>query len=53
MDIVDILSLSLHLMPQGGYDSGSETNPNSVAESESDSSDECDLHFLTIFGGYF
>ena len=42
-----------------GYDSGSETiNTNSVAESESDSSDECDLthyliHFLTIFGGYF
>ena len=27
-------------MPQGGYDSGYETNPNSMAESESDSSDE-------------
>ena len=37
------LSLSLHKMQQDGYDTGSETNPNSMAESESDSSDECDL----------
>ena len=36
-------------MPQGGYDSGSENNPNSVAESESDSSDECDLNTFSYY----
>ena len=33
---------------------GCETDPNSMAASESDSSDEWELiHFITIFGGYF